>query len=218
MKKSGRYDVSHLEEAQFEPGSRGRVLKNKPGIKSKRRMDILEKQELLRTHQKLIVIYDNNHSFTAADICKIHKIWLNRIYEWAGKYRQVNISKEDFHFAASAQIPKLMESLEKKTLYKYTPCNFNSLKKVAKALAVVHTELVLIHPFREGNGRIARLLSDLMAAQAGLPPLDFAGIAGSKKREYIAALHAGMDHNYDLMEKIFRYVIRRTLRTHGQRR
>ncbi len=33
----------------------------------------------------------------------------------------------------------------------------------------VHEELVLIHPFREGNGRVARLLSTLMAFQAGLP-------------------------------------------------
>jgi len=28
-------------------------------------------------------------------------------------------------------------------------------------------ELILIHPFREGNGRIARFLSVLMALQAG---------------------------------------------------
>lgn len=80
----------------------------------------------------------------------------------------------------------------------------------------MHTELVLIHPFREGNGRVARLLADLMAAQAGLPPLDFAGIVGNKKKEYIAAIHTGMDRNYNLMEKIFRSAIRKTLRTHGQ--
>ena len=30
---------------------------------------------------------------------------------------------------------------------------------VAEALAVVHAELILIHPFREGNGRVARLLA-----------------------------------------------------------
>lgn len=216
MKKGGRYDVSHLEEAQFEPGSRGRVLKNRLGIKGKRKMDRLEKQELLRAQEDLIAIYDKNHRFTAADVCKIHNIWLGKIYEWAGKYRQVNISKGDFHFAVSAQLTKLMESFEKNALNKFTPCNFGSLEQIVKALAVVHTELVLIHPFREGNGRVARLLADLMAAQAGLPPLDFAGIVGHKKKEYISAIHAGMSRNYNLMEKIFRYAIRKTLRTHGQ--
>jgi hypothetical protein len=39
MKKPSRYDTSTLIEAQFEPGSRGRVLKNLLGIKSKREMD-----------------------------------------------------------------------------------------------------------------------------------------------------------------------------------
>jgi hypothetical protein len=36
MKKSGRYDTTGLIEAQFELGSRGRVLKNFLGIKLKR--------------------------------------------------------------------------------------------------------------------------------------------------------------------------------------
>lgn len=41
-KVSDRYDVSELAEAQFEPGSRHRVLKNLLGIKRKRVMDRLE--------------------------------------------------------------------------------------------------------------------------------------------------------------------------------
>ncbi len=36
-------------------------------------------------------------------------------------------------------------------------------------MAVTHTELILVHPFREGNGRLTRLLNTLMALQAGLP-------------------------------------------------
>jgi len=39
MTKPCRYDTSGLVEAQFEPGSRGRVLSNLLGIKSKRKMD-----------------------------------------------------------------------------------------------------------------------------------------------------------------------------------
>jgi len=39
MKKPNRYDTSHLIETQFEPSSRGRVLRNLLGIKSKRKMD-----------------------------------------------------------------------------------------------------------------------------------------------------------------------------------
>ena len=73
-----------------------------------------------------------------------------------------------------------------------------------KALAEVHVE---IHPFREGNGRIARLLSVLMALQAGLPPLNFSQLRATKRDEYFAAVQSGMDRDYKLMERIFSEVI-----------
>jgi cell filamentation protein len=82
LKTSKRYDISHLVEAQFEPGSHERVLKNLLGIKRKREMDRFEAREHLRTMEQLIRVYDKNHRFNAADICRIHRIWLGNIYAW----------------------------------------------------------------------------------------------------------------------------------------
>jgi len=216
-KKVNRYDATGLMESLFEPGSGKRVLKNLPGIKSKREMDRIEAREQLQAVEELSGIYDITHRFIAADVCRIHKIWLGKIYEWAGSYRQVNVSKGDFHFAAAAQIPKLMDTFEKGPLREFTPCGFREIEAIAGALAVVHTELVLIHPFREGNGRAARLLSILMGLQAGLPPLDFSVILSRRKKEYISAVQAGIGHDYTPMEVIFKSVIRRTLRVRGWR-
>jgi cell filamentation protein len=214
MKKVGHYDASGLIGAQFESGSHGRVLRNLLGIKSKREMDQVEAQEQLRTLEELVRIYDQTHRFTAADVRRIHKMWLEPIYAWAGKYRQVNLSKGDFTFAAANQIPRLMMEFEKGPLREYTPCRFTGTSEIARAIAVVHTELLLIHPFREGNGRAARLLAILMALQAGLPPLDFGCIKGRKRQEYFAAVQAGLDRDYKSMEKVFSAVIRRTKRVH----
>jgi cell filamentation protein len=69
---------------------------------------------------------------------------------------------------------------------------------------------VLIHPFREGNGRVARALSTLMALQAGLPQLDFSAIAENKSA-YFAAIGAGMDRDYQPMGKLFVEIIDRSL-------
>jgi cell filamentation protein len=215
MKKGGHYDASSLIEAQFEPGSRGRVLRNLLGIKSKREMDQIEAQEQLCTLEELVRIYDQTHRFTAADVRRIHKIWLGSIYAWAGNYRQVNLSKGDFPFAAANQIPRLMIEFEKGPLRAYTPCRFTGMSEITRAIAVVHAELLLIHPFREGNGRVARLLAVLMALQAELPPLDFGNIRGRKRQEYFRAVQAGLDRDYKPMEKVFSAVIRRTRRVHG---
>lgn len=84
---------------------------------------------------------------------------------------------------------------------------FDDPDKVLAALALTHCELVLIHPFREGNGRVSRLLSTLMALQAGLPLLDFSGIKGKQRAAYFAAVRAGMGRDYAPMAEIFRKVV-----------
>jgi len=75
--------------------------------------------------------------------------------------------------------------------------------------------LLNFFPIRDGNGRVARMLSILMGLQAGLPALDFGDIKG-KKKEYFSAVQAGLDRNYEPMERIFTGVIGRTLRIHGR--
>ena len=187
IKNGKRYQTSGLSEDQYEHGSQGRVLKNLLGITKKREMDKREYQEQVRTLEDLIKIYGMNHVFKEKDICRMHKIWLGRIYSWAGQYRQVNMTKGGFTFAASHVIAQLMQELEKGPLKKFTPCEFTKHEEIVHALAVVHTELVLIHPFREGNGRLARLVAILMGLQAQLPPLDFGGLTGKKREEYFAA-------------------------------
>jgi cell filamentation protein len=211
MKKSGRYDTSGLVEAQFEPGSRRRVLRNLVGIKSARKMDDAEAAALRAAMDVFVATYDEQHRFTAEDICEMHRRWLGGIYAWAGKYRQVNVSKDGFPFAAAGRVPALMEDYGRKVLARHTPCRLADHKKIAGALAETHVELVLIHPFREGNGRIARVLATLMGLQAGLPPLDFSLIAGPARKAYFAAIQSGTDRNYQPMEKLFAELIGRSL-------
>ena len=211
MKKGGRYDTSGLVEAQFEPGSRGRVLRNLLGIKSARQMDDAEASALKTAMESFVTTYDERHRFTAEDVCQMHRRWLAGIYAWAGAYRQVNVSKDGFPFAAANRVPELMEDYSREVLARRTPCRAAAREEISSALAETHVELVLIHPFREGNGRVARVLSTLMALQAGLPPLDFGLIAGSGRNAYFTAIQAGMDRNYEPMEKLFAGIIDRSL-------
>ena len=207
MKRKDRYDTADLDENQFEPGSRHRVLKNLLGVASKQDMDNAEARALEQAMDVLVRAYGEMHRFTATDLCDCHRAWLGSIYEWAGCYRLVNVSKDGFPFAAAAQVPTLMDQFERDVLRRYTPCTFADRVDVVHALAETHVEFVLIHPFRDGNGRLARVLSSLMALQAGLPLLDFSLMAGTGKTAYIAAIHAGLDKHYAPMERLFGKVI-----------
>ena len=102
-----RYDAQG-PEAEFEPGSRGRVLRNRVGICSVREMAQRESDALLTTTGQLIDDTGLDQRFTAEDICGMHRLWLGAIYPWAGQYRQVNVTKDGFMFSASEQVPRLM--------------------------------------------------------------------------------------------------------------
>ena len=72
---------------------------------------------------------------------------------------------------------------------------------------MVHAELILIHPFRDGNGRCAHLLAMLMGLQAGLSALDFGGIRDAERRRYFVAVQAALDRDYTPMTAVFDRVI-----------
>ncbi len=206
MKTTGRYDTAGLGENAYEPGSNGKVLKNLRGITSVTAMERAETLALLRATEAMLDRFDQEHRFSVEDICVMHREWLGDIYSWAGNYRQVMMSKSGFPFAAPAFIPQLMLEFEKDILARHSPC-IGDDDTVAESLAVVHVELVLVHPFREGNGRLARLLATLMGLQAGLPMLVFGEMEAERRELYFTAVRAGAGRDYKPMKSIFKRII-----------
>ena len=70
-------------EAEFQPGSRGRVLRNRLRIYRKREMDQVEYEALLRTQEAYLHRIEPETRFTAALLCRMHHDWLGEIYESA---------------------------------------------------------------------------------------------------------------------------------------
>ena len=99
-----------------------------------------------------------------------------------------------------------MLDFEHGILRQHTPCKPAALDEIAMSIAIVHAELLLIHPFRDGNGRLARWLADIIAAQAGYPApaYGFSG-RGSKKRraDYLLAVQQGYIENYLPLARFF---------------
>jgi fido (protein-threonine AMPylation protein) len=176
-----------LPEAQAEPGSRGRVLRNLLGITRVRDMQLAESQALHLAQTRAIDTVSENERFTAAGICSLHRLWLGPIYAWAAEYRGVNLGKGGFQFATAAPIPGLMENLERSELARLTPCRPASDDAVAAALAIVHAELILIHPFSRGK-RTRRAVARASHGTAGR--IAAAGfLAAGRARQ--ARLHRG---------------------------
>ena len=200
-----RYDTSGKVEAQFELGSDGTVLKNKLGIRKTSEINEVELDLLVQLYDVIPNQVEVNQCITSSVIKEWHRQWLGNVYAWAGLYRSVNMGKCDFQFAAASQIDRLMQILDRDFLARFTPCAGMNNDELAEAIAVVHVELILIHPFREGNGRLSRLLANVMAMQAGKPELDFSFWDGNKE-QYFSSIQAGLV-DYEPMKKLVRRVL-----------
>lgn len=73
-------------------------------------------------------------------------------------------------------------------------------------MAKSHVEFILIHPFREGNGRMSRLLMDVLATQAGFGPLDYS-LWDQHKDFYFGSIQAGVTGDYQHMERLVRDIL-----------
>ena len=122
-------------------------------------------------HEKAILYLDDivkdTNPITEWNIKNIHQLILKDIdNENAGRYRKENVSiKGASHIPPDyIKIPELMEKLI--LTYK----TWNEYHPIIKA-ALLHGELVKIHPFVDGNGRTSRLLMNLDLMNSGYNPV-----------------------------------------------
>ena len=96
----------------------------------------------------------------------IHKYLFEDIYPFAGKFREENIGKGEFRFASFEYIEPELDRL----LNELKQENFLvglSKQELAKRLAYYLSELNVLHPFREGNGRTNREFIRQLALKNG---------------------------------------------------
>ncbi len=157
------------------------VLKNNLDIKNNDALQTVERRfSTIRTlelyDEKLPKQFDFNY------LKHIHKKLFSDIYSWAGEIRKVDISK-GIMFARNDFIKdeadRLFNQLKKKNYLK----NLDK-ETLIKELAYFKTEINMLHPFREGNGRATREFIKSLAKANGYE-IDFSKVS---KVEYANAM------------------------------
>ncbi len=129
------------------------ILKNKLDIVDKRKLRSYEKKIVAL---KLVAINfeDFGNKYDEERLKKIHRYLFEDIYYFAGEYRQENIEKENFRFSEyeyiEENIKKIMKCVNLVELREY------SFDELVSKISYIMTELNVLHPFREGNGRAIR--------------------------------------------------------------
>ncbi|MGA7949739.1 MAG: mobile mystery protein B [Thiobacillaceae bacterium] len=121
----------------------------------------------------------------------LHKRMFGRVWRWAGEFR---LTERNLGVAPHRIAIDLRKSLD--------DCRFwieNGTYPADEIAARFHHRLVWIHPFPNGNGRHARLATDLLLAGLGQPRFSWGRVnlvdASETRRAYVAALRAADGHD-----------------------
>lgn len=101
------------------------------------------------------------HDLTEQTILELHRILMDGI-EYGGIYRQVSVYIPDatHDFPAPETLPIIMKEFYDKLGLYQAVCGLPEGINPLLLSAWIQAEFVNIHPFRDGNGRVARLLTD----------------------------------------------------------
>ncbi len=134
-------------------------------------------------------------------IRKVHKDMFGGIWDWAGKYRTIrlNIGVEPH------RIPEQIKLLCGDFLL------WNSITSPMPALEIaarLHHRLTKIHPFKDGNGRHARFITDIFLHSQGHPLPKWPQIhrltqGDVIRNQYIDALKQADDGDYNALRGLF---------------
>lgn len=137
-------------EAYFYPNTD--VLINKFDITD---FEELKEREAEVSFERLVELYEEPvvGDFDAEHLKSIHRYLFQDVYDWAGEYRLVNMQKQT-GFTDYRQIDDYLNS--ELSLMEEEFKNVDSEYALAAFLATYYAQLLIIHPFREGNGRSTR--------------------------------------------------------------
>ena len=87
---------------------------------------------------------------TTKGLCDIHKYLFDRLYDFAGKIRNLNIAKGGFRFANCLYLEAILPVIEKMP------------ENTFEEIIAKYVEMNIAHPFMEGNGRATRIWLDMI--------------------------------------------------------
>lgn len=146
------------------------VLKNKLDIHDEKTLDLIEAEQ---SRANMMILYERGFSdFTPSGLCEIHRFLFGDIYDWAGKYRLINIEKRErllggrsVWYSNDEAIPDDLERAFSEISEK--PWSQFSKEEFVHFLARLFPRVWQVHPFREGNTRTVVMMMTLFVEHYG---------------------------------------------------
>ena len=182
------------------------VLKNKLGIKTEKTLDLIEAEQ---SRTNMMLLYEAGFSdFSPKGLCEIHRFLFSDIYDWAGKYRIMNIQKAERLLGGQSVWYSNDDDIERDLERAFSEIDaFNwftcSREEFVKGLVRLFPPLWKVHPFREGNTRtVVMLLTLFVEAHGYFFDKDLLAASAGYVRDAFVMASIGKYAEYEHLEKI----------------
>lgn len=213
-KDRDRYDVSGNVEAQYVDEDET-ILVNKQGIADLETLQRAEEEALAKAYETLLSEVRTDTPLTCELLTYVHDRIFGELYEWAGRWRTVQISKPGAIWPPPRYLDDAMRTFEQDVLTKYPVPRLGDDEAFCRAAGEIQGEFLAIHPFREGNARTIKLLTDLLAVQTGRPMLLYDDSEAGKQRYIDAAKAVLLRKDCEPMTDVIRDALREAMRQSG---
>lgn len=136
--------------------------------------------------------------FTYEWLSKLHEEMFGDVWDWAGKYRQIELSIGIKAYRAPTALKELADDIAYWDKHK--------IFDIYEIATRIHHRAVQIHPFKNGNGRWSRMLANIYLRQNGSMPVKWQEHLLSKENpkrdEYIQALKSADSGDYKSLIQI----------------
>ena len=130
--------------------------------------DVLLFVESSAVTKRLQELYESPIKIKGIDsLFEIHRHLFQDIYEWAGKKRIVEISKDGKQFFPTTHFDNAFRYIDQ-LIEEFKKIPKDNKNLISEKLAEILDSVNYLHPFREGNGRTQREFLRLMASEKGL--------------------------------------------------
>jgi len=125
-------------------------------------------------------------------ICKLHNDIAGALFpDWAGRFRDVNVHVGTHMPPQFFEVPIHMRLFCDNLNARLSAASQKQdIEKAAETLAFADWRFQWIHPFRDFNGRVGRILLTAMLFKLKLPPAETAAVEPAEKERYLNALRA----------------------------
>ena len=205
--RGDRYDTSGNPEAEYVDDQR-LVLRNREGIADFETLMKREEELHAVAYECLLQEVQMNTRLSCDLLKHIHRTIFLKLYEWAGRYRTVWISKPGITWPAPDFLAANMAAFESAILSKHSPEKLAEENAFCRAVAEIQGEFLVIHPFREGNARTIKLATDVLAIQTGRLPLAY-DQSENGSQAYVAAATAAFARDYAPLEQQIRSALKK---------